>query len=720
MVSRAFPTFTDAAAVQDWLAEHFSEAELRQVLQQALQHLQDLELEPETLQARGQLLDSLAEMRADRTTLLAAVLHPEVEAGRLTLADVGETYGEAVVKLIRALEKLHLLDQQRTYPDEAKARQHQLESLRRMLLAMVEDVRAVLIKLAERLQLMRGLRAWPEQEQHYTAQETLEIFAPLANRLGIGRLKWELEDLSLRSLQNADYLHIAKSLDSRRSEREAYLQAIMQTLRDDLAAVGINAAISGRPKHIYSIWRKMQRKGVDFQEIFDALAVRVMVDNIGQCYTALGLVHARWTPIAKEFDDYIAAPKANGYSSLHTAVIGPEGRQFEVQIRTHDMHAAAELGVASHWSYKEGVKQHDSALEQRIAALRELLEDKEAEQDASLQDEEYSGEERIYVLSPQGKVVEMPNGATPLDFAYHIHTSVGHRCRGAKVDGRITPLTYKLKSGEQVEILTAREERPSRNWLSSEYLFTSSARGKVRRWLNQQQLEQHISEGRNLLERELHRLNVSDVPLEELARRFNNKSLDTFLAEIGRGEISSGQIAHQLQEHILPKHKDLSPDDLRLHSASKDAGSSGISSQGVDGLLTHTAKCCNPLPGDAVIGYVTRERGIAVHKRSCPQAQHWLEEDNARLIDVEWGQQQKTRYPVRVALRAYDRKALLRDVSDTLSEEKINITGVQTHTDDKDNIAHMVFNLEVRDVEQLSRIMNRLENLHHVLDVRRV
>jgi len=698
------------------LFQQYNAAEQR-LLHGVQQLFAETQPEPATQTSVLTQLQLLNTLKVDVQTLAVAMLQGAWQQQKITETHIQQTCPDCL-PLFQALKKLSILHELELVPDleDEKLRQQQIENLRRLLLVLVEDVRVVLIQLAERLSLMRQVRDLPIEQQRYIAQETLNIYAPLANRLGIGRFKWELEDLSLHVLEPEDYQKIAKGLDSRRQDREAFLQNIMQTLREMSEKLGINADISGRPKHIYSIWKKMRRKQVDIAEIFDALAVRLLVDDVAQCYTLLGLVHSQWQPIPGEFDDYIAAPKPNGYSSLHTALVGDDGKQFEVQIRTREMHQLAELGVASHWRYKEGVK-HDPAFEQKLEWLRQLLENHQHAIPDNEDDDD--NRQRTYVLSPQGRVVDLPANATPLDFAYYIHTSLGHRCRGAKVNQRIVPLNHTLQNGDTVEILTAPQERPSRDWLSPHlgYLHSSRARAKVRLWLNKQDAEQHLNDGREVLERELHRLNLNEVSLDTLSERFHCPDNDTLLQRIGRSDINMGQVAAALKDLLLPEP---TKEPLKLHESRNREGKAAISVEGVEGLLTHTAKCCHPLPGDEVVGFVTREQGISIHRRDCPNMQKWLEKGNERLIDVSWQSTSSLVYPVDVLARAYDRTALLRDVITVFTSEKVNITASRTGTDKRDNIATLHLSIEVTSAEQLSGVLHRVESLPNVMDVRRL
>jgi len=675
--------------------------------------------------------DILADLGMDTDVIVAAILHDAVDQAfpnRLNLNAICNRFGETVEALINGVNRMRLVEELSDQPDTT-VRPHpdkpaQAENLRKMLLAMVEDVRVVLIKLADRLDNMRILRYMPPERQRRSAQQTLDLFAPLANCLGIWQIKWELEDLSLRYLEPAVYKHMAKLLDERRVDRERFIQKVMQQLEEALVVENISAEVMGRPKHIYSIWLKMQRKGLDFHQIFDVRAVRVLVRTEAECYLALRVVHHNWQPIKGEFDDYIANPKKNNYQSLHTAVIGPENKIFEVQIRTYDMHHHAELGVAAHWRYKEGsAKKRDADFEKRIAWFRTLLQWKE-ESDADeflARFKSEVGEERVYVLSPHGKVVDLPQGSTPLDFAYYIHTELGHRCRGAKVNNALVPLNYVLKSGDQVEILTTNEEKPSRDWLNSHlnYIKTSRARGKVRQWLNKQDNEQHLNNGRALLVRELRRLNLPDLNHEQLAQRLQFKSLKEFLIALGRGDMQIAKVTQMINEQFFPK-----PPQAPVYSvvAENDEAIGGVFIHGVGNLLTHTARCCNPVPYDAIVGYITKGRGVVIHRRDCPNALRWQEQSHERLIEVEWSQppgKQPLLYPVDILVRAYDRFGLLRDVGTIAANEKINIVAANTLSDKKDNIAKMIFTLEVISLDVLSRILAKIDNLPNVIEASR-
>ena len=662
----------------------------------------------------------LAGLRLDAEALAAALLHDVVEDTPLTLEELRAAFGGTVARLVDGVTKLGALPALKETLDEAQRRDaDQAENLRKLLLAMAEDVRVVLIKLADRLHNMRTLDALPEGKRRRIARETLEIYAPLANRLGIAQIKWELEDLAFRHLEPQAYREIAALLERRRSEREAYVARAIAELERALARAGIRARITGRPKHIYSIWRKMRRKGVGFEQVFDVHAVRVLVDDVTACYAALGVVHSLWPPIPGEFDDYIAQPKENLYQSLHTAVVALEGRTLEVQIRTHEMHRYAEYGVAAHWRYKEGVRS-DPALERKIAWLRQLLEPREGEGGGDFL-ERFKSEvyqERVYVLTPKGQVVDLPAGATPLDFAYYIHTDVGHRCRGARVNGRIVPLTYELRSGDQVEVLTTRQGGPSRDWLNPElgYLRTSRARAKVRHWFRQQDHERNVAGGREVLERELRRLGMADLPWERLAERLGQRGVEEMLAAIGRGDLTPAQIAGAAQQLAGTPAPAAAPGARRRRDA---AGAEAVRVQGVGNLLTQLARCCRPAPGDAIVGYLTQGRGVSVHRRDCANILRLPPGRRDRLIEVEWADGSDSAFPVEIVVEAWDRHGLLRDVAGVFAAERINLRHVATRTDAASGIARLDLTAEVRDIAQLARVLARVAQLPNVIDARR-
>jgi len=602
-------------------------------------------------------------------------------------------------------------------PGEALATQ-QSEALRKMLLAVVSDVRLMLVRIAEQLYRLRDAKSSAPAEQQRLAVETREIYAPLANRLGVWQLKWELEDLAFRYLEPVTYQRIARLLNETRTEREAFIASVIAELRTVLEDAGIHAEISGRPKHIYSIWRKMQRKDRGLEQIFDMRAVRIFVEDISECYAALGVVHNLWPYLRGEFDDYIANPKDNNYRSLHTAVIGPGGRTLEVQIRTHEMHRYAELGVAAHWRYKEGGPR-TAAFEQKIRFLRQLLEPDDRDSDLLEQIRDDVFEDRVYAISPKGDVVEMPAGATPLDFAYHVHTEVGHRCRGAKVNGRIVPLTYKVQNGEKIDIITGSQPQPSRDWLNPQlgYLASSRSRAKVRSWFREQDKEQNRRQGRDILERELAKLNLGRITAEQIATQMKLASTDALYIALGAGDVTAAAIAGAAQNL---QHTD-SGDTLRTRRPppSSKTGVDQIAVSGVGDLMCNIARCCRPVPPEAIIGYITQARGVSIHRQDCRNYLNLHARHPERVITVDWGTSTDAVYPAELTLRAYDRQGLLRDISGIFADEKISVSSLHTGEDKKRMHVVMDLSLTVPDLAALSRAMNRLEQLNNVTSVAR-
>lgn len=660
------------------------------------------------------MADLLFDLNMDAQTLAAAIISPTLSVSAIDPEKLNDEFSPQIVALINGVLQMDAIQVLRQSQHQ---RSEQLNNLRRMLLAMVEDVRVVLIKLAERVYIMRHLQDKTRDEQQLIAHQTMNIYAPLANRLGVGQFKWELEDLAFRYLQPEAYKNIAGLLDEKRLTREEYIENILNQLDGALKDDGINAQVEGRVKHIYSIWRKMQKKRLGYHEIYDVRALRIMVDEIKDCYAALGTVHRLWQHIPKEFDDYIARPKENGYRSLHTAVIGPQGKTVEVQIRTKKMHEESELGVASHWRYKEGVK-HDAGYEQKLAWLRQLLEWQEETANADeLMDALHSNiiEEHIYALTPKGDVIDLPIGATPLDFAYHVHTSIGHRCRGAKINGHIVPLTYKLKTGDQVDILTAPTRAPSRDWINPElgYVNTTRARSKIQAWFRQQNREQSIASGKALIEREIARLAIKPFDYDALAEKFNFKTGDEVLAALGRGDIGFNHLLHasgiSLQSLVPEKpHKVTSG---RIENRPAD-----ITIQGVGNLLTQLAKCCHPVPGDEIIGYVTQGRGVSIHRKDCANIFQYEENHAERLVQVEWGHVRSTRtYPVTVHIEAFDRPDLLRDITHLLSGEKIVLSALQTHINPMSQTIYLDIVMQVSDMDTLGRVLSRINSIPNVI-----
>jgi GTP pyrophosphokinase len=662
----------------------------------------------------------LCGLRLDRETLAAAILLGVRKQAEFSLAGLSERFGETTARMVDDLDRIGKLTETSAAVSPASEKEH-AENLRRLLLGIAEDVRVVLVVVAERLHLMRIARQLSEAYRHHLAEETRDIYAPLANRLGIWQIKWELEDLALRFLHPDQYKQIASQLDGRRADRERFIKRVIELLHEKFLEADIQAEISGRPKHIYSIWRKMQRKSVDIEQIFDLRAVRVLVDDIAQCYAALGVVHGLWQHIPGEFDDYIATPKANMYQSIHTAVIGPENKTLEVQIRTRDMHHHSELGVAAHWRYKENTK-HDADFERRIIWMRHWLELKDGGDEdsgylqASIPQMEPT---RVYVLTPQGKVIELPKGATALDFAYAIHTDVGHRCKGARVDGHIVQLTRPLCSGETVEILTAKNGAPSRDWINPHlgYLHTSKARNRVKQWFKHQDFQHHVELGRTALERELTRMSISERPdLEALAPRYNLHHADDVYAAIGRGDLSAIQVAGAAEQ----KRPEPREESLVRPKRAKSTGQGEVMVEGVDDLMTSMARCCKPVPFDAIVGFVTRGRGVTIHRRDCPNIRAMDDQERERLVQVRWSEtQSESVYPVDMLIHANDRKGLLRDISSILTNEEVDVIAVRSFSDRKHDTATLRFTVEVANAERLLRLQAKIEQLPDVLNIKR-
>ena len=666
----------------------------------------------------------LSDLEMDQATIAAAIISESVEYSDLSIEDVEEQLGAEVAKLVKGVDIMNAIHGFRA----GKPNNHnQLDNMRKMLLAMVDDVRVVLIKLAEKLQVLRAIAHLSDSIQKPLAKEAMEIYAPLANRLGVGHIKWELEDLAFRYLESKQYKEIAKGLNARRVERDQYVKHIVTTLKEKLANDGIqHVDICGRSKHILSIYKKMQRKNVNLNEIYDATAVRILVDTIDDCYHALGIVHHLWQQIPEEYDDYIQNPKGNGYRSLHTAVIGPEQRNFEVQIRTYQMHDEAELGVAAHWKYKEGAATAAAAHERKIEWLREVLAwQKEVAKfdDIPSDIETEYFEERVYVFTPNGDILDLPQGATPIDFAYHIHSQVGHRCRGAKVDGHIVPLTYHLKTGEQVEILTTKIAKPTRDWLNPHLGFvkTSRAKAKILHWFKLQDYEVNREEGQQLFDRELRKLGLKNVNVEKIAKSLNYTKTDDFFVALGNGDLRSSQLTNTL----IPEEKTVAIEDLvvnRNKSAKQKTKTpeQDISIEGVGNLLTTIARCCKPLPGDDIVGYITQGRGISIHRKDCSNILHANEWQQKRMLSVSWGESTSNRYPVDIVIVAYDRAGLLSDVTTLLTNERAYVLSLTTSTDAKENTAHINVTLELPRLEILSRLLDKITQIPNVAEVIRV
>ncbi|ALM52210.1 GTP diphosphokinase [Halomonas huangheensis] len=674
-----------------------------------------------------EMADILSELRLDQGAIVAAVLYRAVREDLLSLEKVAKRFGDEVAQLIAGVLQMAAISNTQTTTHGLQ--QDQQDNLRKMLVNMIDDVRVALIKIAERTCALRQVRDAPREKRLRVAREVFDIYAPLAHRLGIGQLKWELEDLSFRYLHEDDYKQIARQLAEKRLDRDRYIHDVVETLKSLMAAQGIERyQVDGRAKHIYSIWRKMKRKRIDFSQVHDIRAVRILVPTVNDCYTMLGIVHSRWHHVPDEFDDYIANPKKNGYQSLHTAVIGPESKVLEIQIRTFAMHEEAELGVCAHWRYKgHDTNARSAGYEEKIAWLRQVLEWHEEVGDLGDLREGLSSDvapDRIYVFTPDGHVIDLPRVATPIDFAYRVHTEVGHRCRGAKVNGRIVPLTYRLKTGQQVEILTGSQSAPSRDWLNPSLGFvrTSRARAKIQSWFKHQARDRNLDEGRALFEREMKRLDIEDMNLDQLARKVNYTNADDMYAALGAGDLRIGQVLHQAQQ-LFGEHDDQEHLD-RLLAKPRRQGTRDLDTDitvlGVGNLKTSMANCCNPVPGDSIIGFITQGRGVTVHRQDCSNILQLRMDEPQRVIEVEWGERAQTQYPVDVEILAWDRSGLLRDVTALLGQDKVNVLSINTRSNTDDGIARMAITLEVDGLETLGRLFSRIQQLPNIIEVKRL
>lgn len=669
------------------------------------------------------MAEILADFDLDSTTLAAAVVYCNVHHAELNTHDVREHLGPKVAKLVAGVERMNdaniLLR-----PAHGRHRYNlQADNLRKMLIAMVDDVRVVLIKLAESLYLLRHAQEKPEAYKHDLAQEAMEIYAPLANRLGIGQMKWELEDLAFRYLESDTYKKIAKGLKDKRLDREKFVDDTVNTLTEKIKELGIKTAnVYGRSKHIFSIYTKMKRKNVLLEEVYDATALRVLVDTEDDCYHVLSVTHASWEQIPEEFDDYINHPKENGYRSLHTAVRDPSGRTFEVQIRTHQMHEEAELGVAAHWAYKEETSQTLSGHERKIAWLRELLAwQKEMAQDETSRQQLDAMEERVYVFTPTGDIVDLPKGATPLDFAYHIHSDVGHRCKGAKINDKIVPLVHALETGDQINILTQKNGKPSRDWLNPKegYLTTSRARAKVHQWFKQEDFERYRHEGQEQFEREWRKAKLNHaINHEQLAHKLKFKHPADMYVALARGDLKFSHIVNLVKTDAKPAATTVDELAHKAEEKPTEAASGDFSIQGVENLLSRTAQCCKPIPGDAIIGYITQGQGVTIHRQDCSNISQLLETRRERLIEVSWGGAE-TKYPVDILITAQEGEDLVHAVTTVLATEKIHLRSLQSHVKKKENKAQVICTLEIPDMSHLDRIIQRLQQIPKVEDVRR-
>jgi GTP pyrophosphokinase len=672
-----------------------------------------------------EIKDVLAGLRLDSETLAAGLLL-DVRPEEMAKCTLDAQHSDAIHALVQGVHRMALIHDVPQGKRTAAEQAQQLEGLRKMLLAMVEDVRVVIIKLAERLVTLREVAAGtPDAVGRHAAEEVRDLFAPLANRLGVWQLKWELEDQSLRVLEPTIYKQIAKALDERKLDRDDYIVRVKTMLYAELKVVGIEADIAGRAKHITSIWNKMRRKGYGIDGLYDIRAVRVLVDEVRDCYAVLGIVHNLWTPIPSEFDDYIARPKSNNYRSLHTAVVGPDGRALEVQIRTHSMHQASEFGIAAHWRYKEGGfsggGKRDVDFEDKLAWLRQVMDwrdqvDGSGEVIEALKTSLF--EDSIFVFTPQGKVIDLPKDATPIDFAYHVHTNLGHRCRGARVDGAMVPLNLPLKNGQRVEVSTVKEGGPSRDWLNPElgYVRSPRAKSKVRAWFNVLAQDETQAQGRAELERVLQREGKTALSLEMIVRASEYTSLDELFTAIARARVNQRELVELVHRAAGDKVEEAPKDEAVIRRA-RSGGDSGILIVGLDKLMTGLARCCRPAPPDAIIGFVTRGKGISVHRQSCSNVTRMQNVQPERLIEAQWGGTQDGVFPVVIDVIAVDRQGLLRDISEALSKERINVTAVNTLS--KDLQAKMRFTAEIRDIAQLRKALTAVTDVKGVLEARR-
>ncbi len=673
----------------------------------------------------------LVELNQDQDALVAAILYRSVREKKTTLEDISRRFGKDIARLIEGVLQMAAIGSRQNPRRENVLGQsgNPLDNVRKMLVSMIDDVRVVLIKIAERTCAIRGVKEGSRKKRYLVSREVFDVYAPLAHRLGIGHIKWELEDLSFRYLKPNDYKQIASLLAEKRLNRQQFINEVLGILRNELAAVHIDGEVMGRAKHIYSIWRKMQHKNIDFNQVYDIRAVRILVPEIRDCYTVLGIVHGLWRNIPHEFDDYIASPKPNGYRSLHTAVFGPAGKVLEIQIRTYSMHEEAELGVCAHWLYKgTDTRSQSNSYEEKIAWLRQVLEwhedlgGTEAFSDMISSDVTH---DRIYVFTPEGHVVDMPTGSTPVDFAYRVHTEVGHRCRGAKVNGRIVPLTRQLKTGDQVEILTSNVEHPRRDWLNQNlgYITSARSRAKVQQWFKLQDKDKNAAAGRKIIEREFLRLalDLSEINFERIAELLHYRHIEDMYAALGAGDIRLSQVINAAQQQVDSEPHDEQLDLALPVSAGKvpKGDYEGIKIRGVGNLLTSIASCCRPVPGDPIIGYITLGRGVSIHREDCSNAFQLREHEGQRIVEVSWSEEGDATYPVDIFIEAFDRSGLLRDVMMVLSNENINLLAAHTQSDKKSNIARLTLTIEVGRLDLLGKIMDKINQIQNVIEVHR-
>ena len=677
----------------------------------------------------------LADLELDMEVIAAGLLHDVVEDTPYTYEDITELFGKDIADLVDGVTKLGKIKYQTKEESQA-------ENLRKMFLAMAKDIRVILIKLADRLHNMRTLKFMPEEKAKYKAKETLEIYGGIAHRIGISKIKWELEDLALKYIDPEGYRELSDKITMKRSQRQEYIDKIVHLLEEKFKEVDINCEVSGRPKHFYSIYKKMKKKNKTFEEIYDLTAVRIIVDTVKDCYAVLGMVHTMWIPMPGRFKDYIAMPKPNLYQSLHTTVIGPDGEPVEIQIRTHEMHEIAENGIAAHWKYKEGITgNQDAKMEQKLKWLRQMMEWEKDVQDPhefldALKDDVFNSQ--VYVFTPKGDVIELPAGSTPIDFAYRVHTNVGNKCTGAKINGKIVPINYKLQNGEIVEVITSSNSTgPSRDWLN--IVQTPTARNRIRQWFKKERREENIERGTDILEKEFKRYNIpyknSSIQkfLNQVAKKFNQPTLEDLIATIGYGGIATSQIMpkvrdfynkevnRQEKEKRMQEKEDKIKKNFDEHEYAKKRKKkdNGITVKGLDNILVRFAKCCNPLPGDDIVGYITKGRGVAIHRRDCTNIKLDDEFLQNRLVEVEWNNPEKSKFEGEVKIIAVDRVGLLNDIIHVVSMEKLSISGINCRVL-KDNTANISLLVEVNDISELKQLMKKIKSIPGVDEVSRM
>ncbi|WP_028768527.1 GTP diphosphokinase [Shewanella fidelis] len=720
--------------IEEWVQRYISDASEAQTLLSLIEQVELLvgqkkEASVTVLKRAREMIEILAPLNMDIETLQAAILFVVFDADLISKQDIEEGFGDKLSILVSSVETMNAIGALKM-GNQTRNGEPQIDNIRKMLLAMVEDVRAVVIKLAERICLLREIKNADEEVKVLTAREIADIYAPLANRLGIGQLKWELEDISFRYLHPQTYKDIAKQLDGKRLDRETFIDDFVSQLQARLDKDQIRAKVYGRPKHIYSIWKKMKGKQLKFDELFDVRAVRIVTDRLQDCYGALGVVHTLWHHIPREFDDYVANPKPNGYQSIHTVVVGPEDKTVEIQIRTEQMHEDAELGVAAHWKYKEGsASGKQSGYEEKINWLRKILQwQEDVAESGNLVDEVRSQvfEDRVYVFTPSGEVVDLPLGSTVLDFAYYIHSQVGHKCIGAKVDGRIVQFTYQVETGQRIEIITSKHPNPKRDWLNPNlgYIRTSRARSKILHWFKQQDRDKNIVAGKEMLETELAKsqLNIKDA--QSAVERFNLVSMDDLLAGIGGGDIRLNQVVNHVQSRLRTKEltDEAAVEDLVKKSQSKSTkkGKGQVEVSGVGNLMSHIAKCCQPVPGDEIFGFITKGRGISVHRADCDQVKELLRASPERAVDVVWGENYSGGYKIRLSIVANDRSGLLRDLTSVLAAEKTHVMAMSSTSDVKTQTAIIELELELYNLEGLSKVLSKINQVDGVMQARRL